>query len=90
MIDTVDTFDTFDTVINIAVIAHDGLWEHTPLTLFTLLTLLKPHTLLAFTLCINALFYYDYLGHQVLKKITHDRRGDFLEFYGTDGTDHTP
>ena len=30
-----------DTVMNIAVIAHDGLWEHTPLTLFTLVTLLK-------------------------------------------------
>ena len=41
------------TVTNIAVIAPEGLWEHTPHTLFTLLALL------ALTLCMNKLFYYD-------------------------------
>ena len=39
---------------NIAVIAHDGLWEHTILTLFTLLTLFKRFTLLALALCMNS------------------------------------
>ena len=34
------TPETVTTVTNIAVIAHDGFWKHTPLTLFTLLSLL--------------------------------------------------
>ena len=34
------TPETVTTVTNIAVIAHDGFWKHTPLTLFTLLILL--------------------------------------------------
>ena len=79
------------TVTNIAVIAHDGLWEHTPLTLFTLLALL------ALTLCMNKLFYYDWLGHQELENIAHDglwepyaitRMGWIIGCMGR--TDHTP
>ena len=55
---TTGVVDTVDTVMNIAVIAHDGLWEHTTHTLFT------PFTLLALTLCMNTLFHYDCLGDQ--------------------------
>ena len=43
-VDMVYTVDTFDTVSNIAVTAHVGLWEHTPLTLLTLLSLLLDFT----------------------------------------------
>ena len=49
------TPETVTTVTNIAVIAHDGFWKHTPLTLFTLLTLFKRFTLLALALCMNTL-----------------------------------
>ena len=45
--------------MNIAVIAHDGPWEHTPFTLPTLLTLLKQLTLHALTLFMNTLSYFD-------------------------------
>ena len=37
--------------MNLAIVAHNGLWELTPLTLFTMLTLL------ALTLCMITLFY---------------------------------
>ena len=65
--------------------AHDGLWELTPLTLFTL----------TLTLCnsMNTLFYNDCLGHQELENIAYDGQGVFREFVsrdGWDGTDHTP
>ena len=51
--------------MNLAIVAHNGLWELTPLTLFTMLTLL------ALTLCMTTLFYYDCLGHQKLENIAH-------------------
>ena len=49
------TPETVTTVTNITVKAHNRLWEHTPLTLFTLLTLFKRFTLLALALCMNTL-----------------------------------
>ena len=39
MVYTVDMVNAVDTATNIAVLAHDGLWELIPRTLFTLLTL---------------------------------------------------
>ena len=47
----------------IAVVVYDGLWEFTPLALFTMLPLLKRLTLLALTLCTNTLFYHGSLCH---------------------------
>ena len=76
---TTGVVDTVDTVMNIAVIAHDGLWEHTPLTLFSLVTLLKRLTLLDFAQYMNARFYFDCLGHHELENIAHahDGQGGF-------------
>ena len=83
------------TVRNIAVIAHDGLWEHTPLTLltlltfFTLLTLFKQLTLLALALCINTPSYFNCLDHQELENIAHNGHGSLMEIerVGWDETD---
>ena len=76
----------------IAVAVYDGLWEFTPFALFTMLPLLKQLTLLALTLCMSTLFYYDCLCHQELENIAHDRRAGFiaLERDGMGRTDHTP
>ena len=63
----------------IAVVVHDGLWEFTPLAIFTMLPLLKRLTLPALTLCLKTLFYYDCLCHQELENIAHDGRGGFKE-----------
>ena len=65
--------------MNLAIVAHNGLWELTPLTLFTMLTLL------ALTLCMTTLFYYDCLGHQKLENIAHIGSGGFIEFVWRDG-----
>ena len=61
--------------------------EHTPLTLFTLLTLLKQLTLFDFTQYMNRLFHFDCLGRQELENIAHDGRGGFIEFVWQDGWD---
>ena len=50
-----------------------------PLTLSTMLTLLKRRTLLALTLSMNTLFYFDCLDHQELKNRAHY---ELLELYG--------
>ena len=63
--------------MKIAVVVHDGLWKFTPLALFTMLPLLKRLTLLALTLNMNTLFYYNCLCHQELENIAHDGRGVF-------------
>ena len=74
---TVHMVDTVDTVYIIPTAkAHYGLWELTPLALFTMLPSLRRLTLLVHTLCMNTLFYYDYLCHQELENIQHDGHGD--------------
>ena len=52
--------------------------EHTPLTLFTLLTLLKQLTLFDFTQYMNRLFHFDCLGRQELENIAYDGRACFV------------
>ena len=76
---------------NIAAVAQDGLPEHTPPTLFallTLLTLLTRFTRLAqcamcnaHTLCmkLTTLSYFYCLGHQELENIAYDERGSSME-----------
>ena len=99
-----DCYDCHEYMLNIlvtvvtvavAVVAHDGLWEHTSITIFTLLTLLKGLTLHAIALCMNTLSYFDGLGHQELENIAHGGRGVFIEFVRREGWDgwvkgHTP
>ena len=68
--------------IYVAVVAHDGLLELTPLTIFKMHTMLQQltlFTLLALTLCMNALFHYDCLGHQELENIAHDGLKSLME-----------
>ena len=74
-----------------------GFWSLTTYTIYTASSegppLLKRLTLLALTLCMNTLFYYDCLGHNELENIANDERGGFVEFVlrdGMGGTDHTP
>ena len=55
--------------------AHDWLWELSPLPL---LTLLKPLTLLTLTLCMSTLIYFNCLGHHELKNGAHN---DVWELY---------
>ena len=66
-------------------------WEFTPLALFTMLPLLKRLTLLALTLCMNTIFYFDCWGHQEFKNIAHN---GLWELYavstGWNGMDKTP
>ena len=81
------------TITTLVVIAHDRLWEHTPLTLFTLLTLFKRFTLLAFALRMNTLSYFECLDHQELENIAHNGRGSLIEVERVEWvgrTDHTP
>ena len=70
---------------NISCVINFGNIHHLNTT-YTLLILLERLTLLALTICLSTLFYYDCLGHQEFENIAHDGLRVFIEVVWSDGT----